>query len=103
MLNRVGYIDEFIRLAAEADGLAVFERLYSFLFCHAIYKGSLLRFRRFIDEVDAGLVESYGVKGREDADAVHSRLCGVGEAVAVNGYVAHHVDKDDIAVQMVND
>ena len=43
-------------------------------------------------EVEAGLVEGHRVGRGEDADILHLRLFGVGDAVAVDREVVHDVD-----------
>ena len=47
------------------------------------------------DEVDASLIERYGVSGGKDADVLQERCGGIGIAIAIDGHVVHHIDVED--------
>jgi hypothetical protein len=87
---------QLIRLAAESYFRSVVYGPYAVSGLHALYEASSVR--RGIHKINTGLIEGHGVKGRENADVVHIRLCGVAVTIAVNGQAVHHVDVKNFAV-----
>lgn len=93
-------LHQAVAAAAEAETLGVGDDVGAVLAVDALLQG-----RGVVaggagvaeDEVEAGLVEGYGVGGGEDAHILHARLGGVAHAVAVDREVVHHVDVDDVA------
>ena len=55
------------------------------------------------NEVDAGAINGDWVERGEDANIFHARIFGDGTAIAIDGHVAHDVDKSHVAVKMCND
>ena len=55
------------------------------------------------NKVNAGAVDGNRVERGEDADVLHARIFGDGTAIAIDGHVAHDVDKSHVAVKMRND
>ena len=65
----------------------------------------LSRHLLLVDDVDAGLVERYGVGRGEDAIILQLHRLGMIHAVAVYGHVVHDADVDDalLLVEVVHD
>lgn len=55
------------------------------------------------NKVNAGAVDGNRVERGEDANIFHARIFGDGTAIAIDGHVAHDVDKSHVAVKMRND
>ena len=61
-----------------------------------------LRTLRDVYQIHAGLIQSHGVCGGQNADVVHIRCGRTGGAVAVDGQIVHHIDEQNIAVQGIH-
>ena len=55
------------------------------------------------NKVNAGAINGDWVERGEDANIFHARIFGDGTAIAIDGHVAHDVDKSHVAVKMRND
>ena len=58
---------------------------------------------RSIDEIDAGLVDGYGVEGSKYAYIPYLRVLGDGAAIAVNRHIRHNMYECDPSGQSVHD
>ena len=55
-----------------------------------------------LHQVDARLIQSYGIQAGQNADVLHAGIFGNGTAVAVHAHVAHNADVGHVAAEVLD-
>ena len=84
------YIYYFIILLTEADLFGIIEQMSGMATFHAFNQVLLARFGVVVNHIDAGTVESHGVKTCQDANVADFGRLGSISTVAVNREVVGH-------------
>ncbi len=82
--------------ASQANFLRVFQGVKSLPGLNSVHQRRAVTVLLRIDQINARLIQRYGIRGGQDADVVEVRLSGISVAVTVDGDTIHHIDIDDL-------